>query len=688
MLNVARNIAHDVPVLAGIYAGQYDCEIKIGGGKAFSTKKMIQIPFPKEDTLDLTWCFVVHEAAHIRYSDFDHLEKWLDSKPKADRKFYKKLLNIVEDTYIEKWILTEFPGSYEYLEAGGKYLAVKLETQEVTAENALSRFIFLYVRGHLTGYRALQTLYKTIRKQCILHFGLPLIRKLSTILERTLSSTCTQDNCAIVDEFVGFLENPQVDEEDTPSDNPPRKNQDPNQPDDSDSNDNDGDQPDSSEQQSDDGDDSTSSSEQVDDANNGDANEVDDPSSNSNSDLDDGDNTEQSTHASPQPDSGSDDGDQADGSSNQPSDSTNDADETASNAQQNASDASSNLNDANTTSTNTDDDGDTSPNSPNDSGEAQEGSKANGKPQWSDDEIQAAIKAAMERLAEMETDTGDIIKEVIEDDENIDWDAAVQLGDNFSTSISHVHPQPLNCHNTLSQDTSQATAALKQKLAALVAHKTRTKKTVEKRGRRFARGKVHRLAVGNPAVFSRKTRDEKKPNSSIVILVDDSGSIGNHLPDMQKATLALIDSLDSQKGVKVSAIAFGSEFGGSGELTRLKRFNERGDIVINRIASLTANGHTPLLNGLKAAKQDLHGVKNRKLVIVLTDGQPNDLRGCIDYIKQMQSSNIDLVGVGIGKGVDVAGMQAQYGHNNFTMVPQFEQLPQAVMELSRHIVLD
>ncbi|PSU31782.1 VWA domain-containing protein [Photobacterium lutimaris] len=685
MLNIARNIMHDVPVLAGIYAGQYDCEIKIGGGKAFATKKMINIPFPKEETLDLTWCFVVHEAAHIRYSDFDHLEKWLDSKPKVDRNFYKKLLNIVEDTYIEKYILTEFPGSYEYLEAGGKFLAGKLESKEVTAENALSRFIFLYVRGHLTGYRALQALYKTIRKQCILHFGLPLIRELSKILERTLSSTCTQDNCVIVDEFVGFLENPQIEEEDTPSDNRPQNNnQDPNQPDDSDSND-DGDQPDSSQPQSDDGDDSTSSSEQVDDATDGDEN---DPSSNSTDDLDDDDSTEQSGDASAQPDNGGDDDDQANGSSNQPDDSTNDAGTGQPDDSSEAGATSSNLNSDDVTSSNMDDDGDISPNSTNDSGNPQEGGKADGKPQWSDDEIQAAIKAAMDRLADMETDTGDIIKEVIEDDENIDWDAAAQLGDNFSTAVSHVHQQPLNRHNTLSKDTSQATAALKQKLAALVAHKTRTKKTVEKRGRRFARGKVHRLAVGNPAVFSRKTRDEKKPNSSIVILVDDSGSIGNHLPDMQKATLALIDSLDSQKGVKVAAIAFGSEFGGSGELTRLKRFNERGDIVINRIASLTANGHTPLLNGLKAAKQDLHGVKNRKLVIVLTDGQPNDLRGCIDYIKQMQISNIDLVGVGIGKGVDVAGMQAQYGHNNYTMVPQFEQLPQAVMELSRHIVLD
>lgn len=134
------SIYKSLPIVARALADQLNIDITVGGTDAFASvangKASINIPYYKnaEDFSDAILGFTVHEAAHIRFTEFGMLHDAftaLCDKPLEVRNAFDELIgtgrynqkvlhslwNIAEDLRIERAIVRVFPGSIRYLKA-------------------------------------------------------------------------------------------------------------------------------------------------------------------------------------------------------------------------------------------------------------------------------------------------------------------------------------------------------------------------------------------------------------------------------------------------------------------------------------------------------------------------------------------------------------------------------------------
>ena len=96
------------------YAKLWGVQVRVQGSVAYTNGKCINIPrFNEQDehSCRLACAYLAHESGHIAYSDFDLLGK-ISSKC---RKLLYTLLNIVEDSRIEKIMSSKWIGVYENL---------------------------------------------------------------------------------------------------------------------------------------------------------------------------------------------------------------------------------------------------------------------------------------------------------------------------------------------------------------------------------------------------------------------------------------------------------------------------------------------------------------------------------------------------------------------------------------------
>lgn len=109
LLNSTINtVLRAVPVVASILADKLGVTVVFGDFETASTNgKSIKLPFTK--LVAVLWGYLVHEAAHIRYTDF------IVSRQLGELTF--KFLNQVEDIRIENLIVKDFPGTRENLVA-------------------------------------------------------------------------------------------------------------------------------------------------------------------------------------------------------------------------------------------------------------------------------------------------------------------------------------------------------------------------------------------------------------------------------------------------------------------------------------------------------------------------------------------------------------------------------------------
>lgn len=103
-----RDIFNCLPLLASALGNRYGVKVRMGGRRAFSTGKIIQLPAlpldPDKTVVALVKGYLDHEAAHIRYTDFACFRK------AASNPLLKFLCNSLEDWRVEKRLGELYPG--------------------------------------------------------------------------------------------------------------------------------------------------------------------------------------------------------------------------------------------------------------------------------------------------------------------------------------------------------------------------------------------------------------------------------------------------------------------------------------------------------------------------------------------------------------------------------------------------
>lgn len=226
------------------------------------------------------------------------------------------------------------------------------------------------------------------------------------------------------------------------------------------------------------------------------------------------------------------------------------------------------------------------------------------------------------------------------------------------------------------EDSSRARRVLR----GIVKAKSRTGSWTARSGRRVSSGSAARLAVWNTRVFERRT-ESVSVDTALHVLLDMSGSMKGKQAGMAvRASLALTAALMSIRHVNPAL----SAFSGRSVFMPIVPHGARSLAPFaKRIGVLKARGSTPLTEALFGAAIALSCTKeNKKAVLVLTDGEPNDPWSVASVMKRLRASGIRTYGLGIGVQLDADLFDIR------ASIDAIEELEAAILNIGRQIALE
>jgi hypothetical protein len=221
-----------------------------------------------------------------------------------------------------------------------------------------------------------------------------------------------------------------------------------------------------------------------------------------------------------------------------------------------------------------------------------------------------------------------------------------------------------------------ATAQLRRRLGTLVQAHRNDEAWLSRRGHRLDTTGLYRLNTGDPARFLRYG-ERAAPATAVGLLLDRSGSMNHQIDLAGQAVLATALALEDLDGVSCWAAAFPGVY--YHQIVPLKGFAERTRRVAGRFG-LAAGGGTPLATALwRAGFELIRRPEPRRLLIVATDGQPNDVDAAHDILGRCRTSGIEVIGLGIGQSL--TEVRAVFGDRDATAIEAITALAPALFAL-------
>jgi nitric oxide reductase NorD protein len=199
----------------------------------------------------------------------------------------------------------------------------------------------------------------------------------------------------------------------------------------------------------------------------------------------------------------------------------------------------------------------------------------------------------------------------------------------------------------------------------------------------------------DPRVFRATTSRHR--DLAVLLLLDISESTrdplasGTSVLEIERLAVAILSEAMSALGDPFSMLAFASNGRDDVGMTTVKAFDEPYDrACVGRLAALSSGLSTRLGAALRHAGEVIsHARSFRKLVIVLTDGEPSDVDVAdpLDLVEDarraavgLRSRGIDGFGVVLGSGAMNSAVRI-FGRGNTMLVPRIEDLPARLSEL-------
>ena len=155
---------------------------------------------------------------------------------------------------------------------------------------------------------------------------------------------------------------------------------------------------------------------------------------------------------------------------------------------------------------------------------------------------------------------------------------------------------------------------------------------------------LHRLSIKNPMMFQ-KNEEVTGIDTGVHILLDISGSMQRRIDLATSACYSVASALSGISGLSVAISVFPADTTtAQPTVCPLVRYGER---VTNKL-SVQSGGSTPLTEALWwVVKQLIPQKEPRKIIVVITDGSPDDFLTAHETIQTVQGMGIEVLGVGI-----------------------------------------
>ena len=188
----------------------------------------------------------------------------------------------------------------------------------------------------------------------------------------------------------------------------------------------------------------------------------------------------------------------------------------------------------------------------------------------------------------------------------------------------------------------RASNALKVRLQGLLQAAVCRPSYLSRRGRLYTQS-LYRLQTGNASVFL-QNGERLSISTAVHILLDASGSMsGKHIRLASQACYAVAKALEGIQGISVGV----SIFPASAESYDIGPLDRHGERVSDRFA-VQAHGTTPLAESLWWVLHTLSRQKEaRKIILILTDGSPNNLQAGKKALHTGFKCGIESYGIGI-----------------------------------------
>jgi len=215
-------------------------------------------------------------------------------------------------------------------------------------------------------------------------------------------------------------------------------------------------------------------------------------------------------------------------------------------------------------------------------------------------------------------------------------------------------PTPKNAGSLTEADAleaRQASMALRTRLQGLLQTKILARASSGRRGR-LDTGQLHRLAVSDPRLF--RTKAERTGiDTAVHILLDCSGSMVRRIRLACCSCYAVASALEASK-INVAVTAFPSSQLPNGSYSTVSTVITHGQKVHANLDLVPAGG-TPMGEALWWVMQDMLPLKERrKLILVVTDGEPDSLECATQAIEQGEKAGFEIYGIGItSPGINV-----------------------------------
>lgn len=182
---------------------------------------------------------------------------------------------------------------------------------------------------------------------------------------------------------------------------------------------------------------------------------------------------------------------------------------------------------------------------------------------------------------------------------------------------------------------------LQRRIVSEYQTRTRRRSVVSETGRIDGR-RLARAVAGDHRIYRERVR-RPLPYPAVSIVLDCSGSMDGQEIELAKQALVAISEVNASLRVKTELVAFE----GCG-VEIIKSFDDDLNSRRGAIGSLLAAGGTPTAEALwETGNRIVARKEERKLILLLTDGHPNDLVGAGQVAKMIAASGIELYGIGI-----------------------------------------
>lgn len=206
------------PIVAAALGRRFGVEVVIQGNDAMTNGKVIVIPAlpPDSDLKEVAWGYLAHEAAHVRYTDFEAIRQSTSSALR------KQITNVLEDVRIEKALAQEYPGTRQTI---GKVIQHLADQQSLAAPAKhahpaaiLHGYLLLRLRADVLEQSVLAAAADETEDLLRQVFPQGAVTRLNGLLAHVGSLTSTFDVLRLADNIIHMLEEEKQKEQETQND--------------------------------------------------------------------------------------------------------------------------------------------------------------------------------------------------------------------------------------------------------------------------------------------------------------------------------------------------------------------------------------------------------------------------------------------------------------------------------------